>query len=283
MIIDFHTHTFPAAIAGKALVKLVSNSHTRAFLDGTAQALLESRKAAGIDRCVVLPVATAARQVPHINDAAIAANLRSGETGLFSLGAMHPDCESPAEELTRLKAAGIPGIKLHPPYQGIDFDDRRTLRVLAACAERDLFVVLHAGWDVGLPGEAQAMPEKIFRALQAVGPVRLICAHMGGWRCWDAVEALLAETSVCIDTAFSLGKMTPAEDGHAWTEETLRMLDPARFVRLARRFGAERVFFGTDSPWADQRKELAQIRALPLSDQELSAILGGSACRLMGW
>ncbi len=283
MTIDFHTHTFPDAIAGKAVRKLAGNSHTMPFLDGTANALRGSMRRAGIDRCVVLPVATAARQVPHINDAALETDRHAEETGVYSLGGMHPDYESFAEELRRLKDGGIRGIKLHPPYQGVDFDDARTLRILSACAELGLFVVIHAGWDVGLPGEAQALPEKIYRAVRAVGPVRLVCAHMGGWRCWDEVETLLSDTPVLIDTAFSLGSMTPLDDGTAWRDEDLRMMAEEQFIRLVRRFGAERVLFGTDSPWADQKTALADFLALPLSEQEKTQILGGNAASLMGW
>lgn len=53
------------------------------------------------------------------------------------------------------------------------------------------------------------------------------------------------------------------------------------FVNLVRTFGAERVLFGTDSPWADPQTELRHIRALPLSDEEKAAILGGNAKRLL--
>ena len=85
-----------------------------------------------------------------------------------------------------------------------------------------------------------------------------------------------------IDTAFSLGTLTPSGDGYPWTPEALRMLSPEDFTALVRRFGAERVYFGTDSPWADQAEALRALRALPLTEAELDRILGRNAMELLG-
>ena len=283
LTVDFHTHTFPDQVAPQALDKLMRASHTRPFSDGTAGGLRKNMLSTGIDRCVVLPVATGARQVPHINDAALRANEASGQTGLYSLGAMHPDFDGWHDELGRLAAHGVRGVKLHPPYQNADIDDPRFLRILTRAGELGLFAVIHAGLDVGLPGSVRAVPAKIAAALRQAGPVRLVCAHMGGWRCWDEAADLLAPLGVWIDSAFSLGRLTPLGDGFPWDEENLNMLGQDGFLRLVRAFGADRVLFGTDSPWADQREELARIRALPMPEKERAAILGGNAARLMGW
>lgn len=50
-------------------------------------------------------------------------------------------------------------------------------------------------------------------ALDQVGPMTLILAHMGGWRNWDQVEDLLPDTSVYLDTSYSLGNLAPLDDG----------------------------------------------------------------------
>ena len=69
MIFDIHTHTFPDKIAHSTIEKLQSMSHTIAFSDGTEAGLRASMDRAGIDGSLVLPVATSARQVVHVNDA----------------------------------------------------------------------------------------------------------------------------------------------------------------------------------------------------------------------
>ena len=104
MIFDIHTHTFPDKIAPSTIQKLQSMSHTAAFSDGTEGGLRDSMDRAGIDGCLVLPVATSARQVVHVNDASARLNNRGPETGLWSFGCMHPDFDGWREELARVAA-----------------------------------------------------------------------------------------------------------------------------------------------------------------------------------
>lgn len=281
MIVDIHTHTFPDKIAARTVEKLQSMSHTHPFTDGTVQSLRAAMATAGVDRSVVVPVATNARQVPHINDASIALNEQGG--GVLSFGCMHPDFDGWKMELSRLANSGLRGIKLHPVYQEVNFDDPRFLRILDRCAEVGLLVLTHAGRDVGFPDAADYVsPARIASAARQTDGVALICAHMGGWRQWDDVERLLPETGVYIDTSFSLGAMTSNGDGYYPTPESLQLLGGEQFVRIVRAFGAERVLFGTDSPWGEQTESLQRLRALPLTDEELTAILGGNAQTLLG-
>lgn len=281
MIIDIHTHTFPDKIAAATLDKLKHLSHTIPFTDGTAAGLAASMARAGVDRSVVMPVATSPRQVPHVNDASARMNELGAQTGLLSFGCMHPDFDGWKEELARVRDLGLKGIKLHPQYQDTDFDDPRYLRILDRCGELGLVVLTHAGLDIGMPGKDNCSPEMVLRALRQTGPVKLVLAHMGGWRQWDRVEALLPGTGVYLDTSFSLGEITPLDDGH-YRPGDLPLLDEAAFLRMVRRFGPDRILFGTDSPWDDQGAALARLQALPLEPAELEAILGGNAKRLLG-
>lgn len=280
MVVDFHTHTFPDKIALSTVRKLQSLSHTLPFTDGTVSGLAASMRAAGVDWSVVLPVATSARQVPHINDASARLCAEEARDGILSFGCMHPDFPDWRAELARVAGLGLRGIKLHPVYQDVRFDDPRFLRILDRAAEVGLLVLTHAGLDVGFPGKVCCSPEMVRSALRQVGPVPLILAHMGGWRCWDQVEELLADTEVFLDTSFSLGAMTPNGDGF-YRPEDLPLLGEEQFVRMVRRFGAHRVLFGTDSPWGSQADGLRQLRALPLTGEEREAIEGGNARRLL--
>ena len=280
MIIDIHTHTFPDKIAAATLDKLKHLSHTIPFTDGTAAGLAASMARAGVDRSVVMPVATSPRQVPHVNDASARMNELGAQTGVLSFGCIHPDFDGWKEELARVRDLGLKGIKLHPQYQDTDFDDPRYLRILDRCGELGLVVLTHAGLDIGMPGKDNCAPEMVARALEQVGPVKLVLAHMGGWRQWDRVEALLPGTGVYLDTSFSLGEITPLDDGH-YRPGDLPLLDEAAFLRMVRRFGPDRILFGTDSPWDDQETALARLRALPLEKSELDAILGGNARKLL--
>ena len=158
MVIDIHTHTFPDRLAATTIPKLEQASHTRSFSDGTNAGLAASMARAGVNCSVVLPVATAPKQVVHVNDCSAQINERFPETGVFSFGCIHPDFSDYRSELARVASLGLKGIKLHPIYQGVDFDDIRTLRVLDRAAELGLIVLSHAGLDVGFPGVVHVTP-----------------------------------------------------------------------------------------------------------------------------
>ena len=282
MIIDIHTHTFPDAIAARAVDKLKHNSHTESVLDGTALSLSASAKAADVDLAVIQPVATSPAQVRDINDGAIETNRSSSVTRLASFGCMHPAFEAPEQECARLAEAGVKGIKLHPVYQLTDMDDPSYVRVLRAAADCGLLVLIHAGIDVGFLDRTYSDVGKIALALDAVPDGRYILAHMGGWRQWDEAQALFAgRENVWLDTSFSLGDMTPLGDGFYETH-SLSRLSQERFLQMAEAFGTEKLLFGTDSPWEGQAAEIAKIRALPLKEEEKAAILGGNAKALLG-
>lgn len=278
MIIDVHTHTFPDRIAEKAIDKLKRASRTRPFSDGTVSGLKASMAAAGVDYSVVLPVATNPVKAVSMNDASLS---MMGRDGLICFGAIHPDTSDAKAELKRVAQAGMKGIKIHPVYQDVAIDDPRSLRILDAAGELGLAVIMHAGEDIGFPGVVRCSPEMTANALRQVGPVKLVCAHMGGWRNWERVADCLVDTSAMIDTAFSLGDLAPLEEGY-YTSEQIHMLGEENFCALVHAFGSGRVLFGSDSPWASQAESIAALRSLPLAKAEKESILGMNAARLLG-
>ena len=90
----------------------------------------------------------------------------------------------------------------------------------------------------------------------------------------------MADTKVYIDTAFSTGFIKPRSDSH-WNEADLAMLDTAQFMKLFDAFGAERILFGTDSPWSSQGESIEFIEKLPISDFDKSKILGKNAANII--
>ena len=160
MIIDFHTHTFPDPIADAAIDRLSRQANITAYTCGTAAGLLLAERAAGVDRSIILPVATKPEQVHHINDYAAAHNKHAFVTNMFSFGCIHPDYEDWKQELDRLAAANMRGVKIHPAYQQTDLDDPKYLRILERAGTLGLIVVTHAGYDIGFPGCACCTPEK---------------------------------------------------------------------------------------------------------------------------
>ena len=279
MVIDFHTHTFPDRIAERALASLSKASRTLPFTDGTNDGLLASMKTSGIDLSVILPVATNPGQVEKINGSAAGINsLFPGK--LISVGCMHPMYEDWYDELSRIRDLGLKGIKIHPVYQGVDIDDPLFIRILKRCAELDLFVITHVGKDIGFPGVDHCSVTMIRHAIEETGPFRFILAHMGGWKEWEDVPSL-ADTGVWLDTAFSTDHIIPA-DKEEWEQDELAMLDQDTFMHLVKIFTPEKILFGTDSPWSDQKASLDWIRKLPLAENEREMILHENAENILG-
>ncbi|MBO6109012.1 MAG: amidohydrolase [Eubacterium sp.] len=270
MIIDIHAHTYPDKIAERTVSELKKAAGVEAHGDGTAGGLSESTKEAGIDMTLVLPVATTPHQVPTINEVAYKTNLSSSRKKLMSFGAIHPDSPDPKKVLRGIAALGIRGIKLHPDYQGVFFDDIRYKRIVEIATELGLYIIVHAGIDIGLPDPVHTTPDMIKEVISDTGTDKLILAHMGGWRMWDEVIEKLIACDVMIDTAFS----TTAIDVDG-------MLDEEKFAQMVRAFGADRVLFGTDWPWAPQKKSLKWIGNLPLHKLEKEKILGLNAEKIL--
>ena len=280
MIIDMHTHIFPDKIAVATIDKLSRVAGIPAHTDGTLHALQRSMEAAQIDLSVILPVATNTHQVEKINDSAAALNEKFSDAGIFSFGCIHPDFANFRAELRRVKNFGLKGIKIHPVYQDINLDDAKFLRILYRAAELDLIVVTHAGLDIGFPGVVRCSPQMIRHVVDEIGNFKFVAAHMGGWKNWREVLELLGDTKIFIDTAFSTGEMIARADVSELAFDA-KLLDATEFKTFVKVFGADRILFGTDSPWSQQKNSRAFVENLELADLDKSKILGLNAQRLL--
>lgn len=279
MIIDFHTHIFPDTLAPSVIPKLEALSNTCAQTDGTLAGLRTSMQGAGVECSVIQPVASAARQVGSCNK--FAQKVNATYPDLLSFGAMHPDFTDYKAELACIKEQGIKGIKLHPNYQNTYFDDIRYQRIIDAASALDLIVLVHAGVDIGLPHPNYSTPQHAKHVIDAVQPTKLVLAHMGGWQMWGEVLDCLAGSGVYLDTAFCLGEMhylptVPPE------QQSYQPMPEDAFLQCVAAFGADKILFGTDSPWAGQAESIAALRGMPLTDAQKDLILGGNAAQLLG-
>ena len=181
MIIDFHCHVFPDKIASKAIASLCKSGGTTPFLNGTVKDLRRSMKESGISYSVILPIATKPSQVVSINDFVISQHKKEG---IISFGAIHPLYEHWEEELCRLKEAGIPGIKLHPDFQGLFVDDESMVVVMERAAELGMMILVHGGMEVSFPASFGGQkPLSGFEFCFGEIPQRADCKNFGKPSC----------------------------------------------------------------------------------------------------
>ena len=272
MLIDFHTHIFPDAIAERSVTALTEgiyqqqgrdyhNGEPLNFRPATLQGLLDSMPPAGVTKSICLPIATKVSQTASINR--YAETVRSERA--LSFGTVHPDDPEALGVLDDLAARGFRGIKLHLQFQRCAIDSPACIDILRHAEALGLYAVFHAGEDIGLPPPTFATPRMIRHLLDYMQGDHLIAAHLGGWCDWDGVEKYLVGTPVMFDTAFIRD-----------------FISPEQCTRIIRDHGAEKILFGSDSPWENPADTLRFLQSLPLTAEETALITYKNAQRLLG-
>lgn len=281
MVIDFHVHTFPDKIALPTLEKLSQLSCTQYFTDGSVHGLLSSMKEASVSYSVNLPVMTHENQVEKVNSSMISNRESLLSQGIVAFGGMHPDYAGYKSELLRLQRNGIPGIKLHPAYQHTDLTDIRMMHIIDYASQLGLIVLIHAGIDIGIYDHNYADVDQILNVIEEIRPQKFVLAHMGNWACWHEVEQSLAGAPVYLDTAFSIGPLTPHKNNAGKAPYLSSNLSDDDFVRIIRKHGADKILFATDSPWESQKDYIARVENTSLSAKEKEMIFSANAKKLL--
>jgi len=262
-VIDAHVHTFPEKVAGKAVSKLAAISGITPATDGTVPDTLKKLEECRVDRAFFLNIATVPHQQATINRCAKALN-EEKDGKAWSFGSVHFAAEDALEELDRIHALGLPGVKLHPDYQGFLIDDRRLYPIYERCAALKLPVVFHSGWDCYSPELVHAPPERSLRVMRDFPELKMVLAHFGGLKCWDEVERLLIGENVWLDTAMCQS-----------------FADPAQIKRMILRHDPDRILLGSDCPWEDPARSVQFILDMDLPPALTEKILAKNARRLI--
>jgi predicted TIM-barrel fold metal-dependent hydrolase len=217
---------------------------------------------AGIDLSVVCSVATKPEAVPPIHE--WLESIRSRR--IMPFATTHPDLKTAAEGVEELKKRGFKGFKVHPDYQGFFVDEKRVHPFYEAAQASGMIILFHAGLDRGLPEPIHSTPERLSKVHRDFPSLRMVVAHMGGESVFDETERHLLGRDIYMDTSF-----------------VLRAMPPQVLERFMKKHPAERILFGSDSPWADQSEELRFLSGLPyLGGAEKEMIAGTNAARLLG-
>jgi predicted TIM-barrel fold metal-dependent hydrolase len=258
-IIDFHAHIFPAKIAAKATQAIGTFYKAPMRYSGSIAELLESGSKIGVEKYIVHSTATKPEQVESINDFIIGEVSR--ESRFIGFGTLHPDFAGADAEISRIRDAGLRGIKLHPDFQRFAIDDEKMDSIYDRLSDEGIPVLVHAGdcrYDF-------SGPRRIARVLDRHPRLKFVAAHFGGYTEWDESLEILAGRELMFDTSSTLWKL-PREAA----------------LEIIRRHGVSRFLFGSDFPMWDHEGELARFMALGLSEDENRAILAENAIDFLG-
>ena len=259
-MIDFHTHIFPEQIADKTISYLAGIIEKGPFSDGKMKGLLKSMEEAEIECSVLLPVVTKSSQYDSVNR--YASQFLEGK--LISFGGIHPEDVDYKVKLRSLKENGFKGIKFHPDYQGVYFNDIRYKRIVECATELGLIVSVHAGIDPLSPKDVHCTPQMAAELIDEVKPKKLVLAHLGGHQMYDDVERYLVGKNVYFDTGVMLDTISEQQ-----------------LLRIVRNHGADRILFGTDSPWAGQKAYVQKMQDIAFTGEERKKIFEENAKKLL--
>ncbi|MBE6787893.1 MAG: amidohydrolase [Ruminococcaceae bacterium] len=258
-VIDSHCHIYPEKIAEKA-VKGTDNFYGENSVGtGTVSNLLALGQQAGVDHFIVQSVATTPKQVKSINEF-IAKEVENSGGLMTGLGTLHPDSEDIKDDVKHLMELGLRGVKLHPDIQAFKIDDYRCLKIYELCEENSLPVLMHTGdnrYDYSNPNRLLPILD-IYKGLTVIG------AHLGGWSIWEeAVEAYCQMPNFYVDCSSSFPYLKP---------ETAK--------KIIRKYGADKVLFGTDYPMWSPKREIEYFMGLSLDESEIISIMNMNVKKL---
>lgn len=268
MIIDFHTHVFPDKIAAGTIAHLSERGSIPPYSDGTTLGLLARMEEAGVDVAVNLPVLTSPRQFDSVNRFSRELNERFANEPrrIISFAGIHPLCEDIEGKMKWIRENGFLGVKLHPDYQETYISDPAYVRILECARDLDLIVLTHAGLDVAYVNEPMRCPaELVLDLIHRVPYEKFVLAHLGGYEENSPALDRLCGENIYFDTAYIL---------RYTTEDTLR--------RVLSEHGADRVLFGSDSPWSSMRDDVATVKAFSLVSKDERRLLCDNAKSLLG-
>ncbi len=261
MLIDFHTHIYPEAIAQKG-TRYVFDFYEFPYVHregcGTLDHLNRCCAEANADYKVLLAVAVRAANVESINQWLVGCI----DEHTVGFGTLHPDYADPVSQLSQFAAWGLKGLKFHPDMQQFNIDDPRVDPIYAWCEQNNMPICFHSG-D---PRYDYSSPLRLAKVLDKYPGLRVIAAHLGGYGVWESeIDVLIGRKNVYFDTS-----------------SAITFLSPERAVEIIRAHGVENVFFGTDYPITTQAEELQRFDRLPLTQSEREAILYKNAVRFLG-
>lgn len=255
-VIDAHCHIYPEKIADRAIAGTENFYHERSACKGTSSDLLIEGEKAGIDHFIVQSVATTPKQVGSINSF-IAEQVKNSNGKMTGLGTLHPDSEDIKGDVENLISLGLKGVKLHPDIQKFKIDDYRCLKIYELCEEMQLPILMHTGdnrFDYSNPNRLLPVM-KIYTGLTVIG------AHMGGWSIWEEASK----------------RYNGLDNFYVDCSSSLPYLKNATAREIIRRYGADRVLFGTDYPMWTPEKEIEAFLSLGLDESENRCILNNNA------
>ena len=277
MIIDVHAHLFPRTVR-KDREKFFANepafellySSPRSKLVGATE-LIDAMDASGVDRTVVFgfPWCGADRFKRH-NDYIMDAIDRFPDrlVGFGCFDVSHPQAPGEASRCLGGNLTGIGELAFYQAGLNTDALDRLA-PIMKICSGQNAPVMIHTNEPVGheYPGKSPNTLQQIYAFIKKYPQNKIILAHWGGGLFFYGLlkkEVRDVLQNVYFDTAASPFLYEP------------------QVYRIAQHtIGLDRILFGSDYPLLSPRRYFDDMQAGGLNADEIKAICGRNAHRLL--
>ncbi|MCP4752335.1 MAG: amidohydrolase, partial [Proteobacteria bacterium] len=170
-----------------------------------------------------------------------------------------------AEIRSKFETYSIKALKIHPAVNNLSPSDPSYQPIFELARELNLTVVSHGGLSGEDPEGRYCSPENFRPVLERFPGLKLVVAHLA----YPHVEGLLELASefpnLCTDISFVMTHSPLTDD---------------RISEVVKKFGPERILFGSDFPWSDPEKDMDRLEKMKLRDGEIDMLVWENAIRI---
>lgn len=246
MIIDSHTHIYPDSTADERKKTTLDN-------------LVFSMNKNEVDKAVVLPI------YPQIHNKFIADACRKYPDKLIGFASADP-FKADEDFWSDIKKYNLKGIKIHPRIQQVSPCDKKMIKFAKKAASLNLPIIFDCfpQADNNFPIE-ETFPERIGELARKVTEVKIVMAHAGGYKLWDAFFIARDKPNLYIDFSFSTSYFKGSS-----IEQDLGF--------VLKKMGAKRCIYGSDYPEVSLEHSLKNakemVKKIGLSTEERQYFFG---------
>jgi len=246
VIIDSHTHI----VESDAKREMEQNPRI------SADTLVKWMDRTGIDRAVTFTEKGLYSYDEKENDN-IASATKKHPDRLIGFACVNPRYgDEAAEELERaIVELGLNGLKLHPWFQLFSCTEKIVEPVFDKVVKLKIPVLIHTGYDIF------SGPLDVSDLADRYTEVPIIMGHSGCCGLWfDGIKAAKRSDNLYLEMSGNLS---------------------VAIEKMVSEVGAEKVLFGSDTPWVDPALEILKIKTLRICSRDKELILGENLRKLL--
>ena len=278
MIIDFHTHIFPAEIrhrrgdyfSTEPEFALLYRS-PKSKLNGAAQIVAAMDKE-GVDKSVVFGFPWRRTETCRKHNDYVREAVMRYPDRLIGFGCMSPLSPAASDEAQRCIDFGMAGIGELAFYQS-GLDERALDRlepIMELCRQKGLPVMMHVNEPLGraYPGKTSNSLGQIYSLAKRFDRNKLVLAHWGG-----GIFLYLLLKKEVKDTLANVYYDTAASPF---------VYHPDIYPLAVQLAGIDKILFGSDFPLISPSTYFSELRNTGLTDNQIECVQGLNAKKLLG-